>query len=307
MPQMDRLLALDFNRTPENAANAEKLYAAYMDRLGDVRLTRAEQDRLRSISQYGAMRFASPYRIMRWESPFNDSSVSYFFQSVGGYHAAKLRRYQDFVERVLTPEQERLVRGIQSGQSESAFAGLTGLQMLNTRYIIFGQSSEPIAVPNVPGFGWVASSVSWAVDDDDEMEQTAALTSPTDAIVHREFEALVGSSSQNPNGRVELTHYEPDFLEYNVELDAAGLVVFSEIWYPEGWTAAIDGKAVETLRANYVLRALDVPAGTHTVTFRFDQPASMIFEAIANLLLVLFVVGAAWWGMKEKNAATEGA
>jgi hypothetical protein len=64
---------------------------------------------------------------------------------------------------------------------------------------------------------------------------------------------------------------------------------------------------VETLRANYVLRALDVPAGTHTVTFRFDQPASMIFEAIANLLLVLFVVGAAWWGMKEKNAATEGA
>jgi len=305
MPQMDRLLALDFNRTPVNEENAQKLYASYIERLKDVRLTRAEQDRLRTISQYGAMRFASPYRVMRWESPFNDSSVSYFFQSVGGYHAAKLRRYQDFVERVLTPERERLVRGIQSGQSESAFAGLTGLQMLNTRYIFFGQSPEPIAIPNVPGFGWVASSVSLAENDDDEMNQTAALTRPTDAVVHQEFESLLGMDIKNASGSVELTHYEPDFLEYDVAMDAVGLVVFSEIWYPEGWTAKIDGELVETMRANYVLRALNVPAGAHTVTFEFDQPASMIFEAIANLLLALFVAGAVWWGLKEKNAAIE--
>jgi len=307
-PQMERLLALDFNRSPENEINAETLYDFYLNRLGDkVRLTRAEQDRLQKISQYGAMRFASPYRVLRWESPFNDSSVSYFFQNVGGYHAAKLRRYQDFIERVLTPERERLVQGIQSGQSQEAFAGLTALQMLNTRYILFGQSPEPIAVPNVPGFAWAATSVSIAQDHEDEMAQTSGLTRPTDAVVHREFESALGVSSSPASGRVELTEYQPDFLQYNVEMDSSGLVVFSEIWYPEGWTATIDGEEVETLRANYVLRALNVPAGKHTVTFAFEIAESKLFEALVNLLLVLFVAGAAWWGMKEKNAATEGA
>ena len=298
-PQMMKLLALDFPSAPENVQRAESLYASYLERFDDVRLTRAEKERLQAVSQFGAMRFASPYRILRWENPFNDSSASYFFQSIGGYHAAKLRRYQDFIDRILMPERQQLIAGLQSGATQTAFDGLVGHKMLNTRYILFGQMPDPVAVPGVPGFAWVADGWDWAESHDDEMARTAALTSPTQAVVHAEFEAALNGTAPGATGTIELVSYTPDYLEYRSNLSEAGLGVFSEIWYPEGWIAHIDGEPVETFRANYVLRAMKVPSGMHTITWEFIHERSSALDILFNVLLLLFVVGAGWWGMKN--------
>jgi hypothetical protein len=296
--KMMQLLEKDFSKTPENQENAERLYASYLERMGDVRLTRNEKVRLRVVSQFGAMRFASPYRILRWENPFNDSSTSYFFQSVGGYHAAKLRRYQDFIERVLMPERERLVEALQSGQDQSAFGQLIGLRMLNTRYILFENMQDPVPVPGCPGAAWVATDWTWAANDNDEMEGTVNLNDPRSAVIHVDFEDEMQALEPGASGRVELTDYALDFLAYDAELDQAGLLVFSEIWYPEGWEAQVDGEPVETVRVNYILRGLKVPAGSHEITWTFVQEKSNALEVVVNLIFVLFVLGAAWRGFK---------
>lgn len=304
-PQMMKLLAQDFRSNPVNAERAALLYDHYLERLDGIRLTRADKDRIEAVSQFGAVRFSSPYRLLRWDNPFTDASASYFFQSVGGYHAAKLRRYQDFVERVLTPERARFAEKIQSGDTEGAFASLVGHQMLNTRYVLFGQMPDAVALPGAAGFAWVASDWQWATSHADEINKTAALDAPVRAVVHEEFSGTLNGMASGATGTIQLVNYTPDYLEYAANLSAAGLGVFSEIWYPEGWVARIDGEPVETLRANYVLRALKVPAGEHTITWEYAHARSSWMDLLFNVLLLLFVVGAAWWGWKGSNDEIE--
>ena len=304
-PQMMKLLAQDFRSNPVNAERAALLYDHYLERLDGIRLTRADKDRIEAVSQFGAMRFSSPYRLLRWDNPFTDASASYFFQSVGGYHAAKLRRYQDFVERVLTPERARFAEKIQSGDTEGAFASLVGHQMLNTRYVLFGQVPDAVALPGAAGFAWVASDWQWAASHADEINKTAALNAPVRAVVHEEFSGTMNGMASGATGTIQLVNYTPDYLEYAANLSAAGLGVFSEIWYPEGWVARIDGEPVETLRANYVLRALKIPAGEHTITWEYAHARSSWMDMLFNVLLLLFVVGAAWWGWKGSNDEIE--
>lgn len=305
-PQMMKLLAQDFRSNPVNEERAARLYDHYLERFDGIRLTRAEKDRLEAVSQFGAMRFSAAYRVLRWDNPFTDASASYFFQSIGGYHAAKLRRYQDFIERVLTPERSRFAEKIQAGDMESAFATLVGHQMLNTRYIIFGQMADPLAVPGATGFAWVASDWQWAASPDDEINMTAALDAPVRAVVHEEYQGSMNGMSPGATGTIQLVNYTPDYLEYESNLSAEGLGVFSEIWYPEGWVARIDGEPVETLRANYVLRALKVPAGEHTITWEYAQKHASWMDVLFNVLLLLFVLGAGWWGWKASNEEHQG-
>ena len=224
---------------------------------------------------------------------------------MGGYHAAKLRRYQDFIERVLTPERARFAEKIQGGDTEGAFASLVGHQMLNTRYVLFGQMPDAVALPGAAGFAWVASDWQWANSNADEINKTAALKAPVRAVVHEEFTGMLKGMSAGATGSIELVSYTPDYLEYAANLSAEGLGVFSEIWYPEGWVARIDGEPVATLRANYVLRALKVPAGEHTITWEYAHERSSWMDVLFNLLLLLFVLGAAWRGWKGSNDEIE--
>ncbi|MAI23743.1 MAG: hypothetical protein CL828_06770 [Crocinitomicaceae bacterium] len=300
-PQMLKLLAQDFNANPENEQRANELYDSYLERFEGTRLTRDEKDRLKSASQFGAMRFSSPYRVLRWDNPFTDASVSYFFQSIGGYHAAKLRRYQDFIDQVLLPERTRFAEKIQSGATQEAFASLIGHKMLNTRYILFGQMAEPVAMSGTPGFAWVARDWTWAMSDDEEMAKTSALDAPDEAVVHADYQALFEGISPGATGSIDLVNYTPEYVEYSSNLTSEGLGIFSEIWYPEGWIARIDGEPVETLRANYVLRALKIPAGEHTITWEYALESSTWIGVLFDLLLLLFVLGAGWRGWKESN------
>lgn len=301
-PQMAKVMANEFNNSPEVNSIADQLYQGYLDKNAGVNITRRQKEKLQLISKYGAMRMQSPFRVFKWENPFNDSSVSYFFQSAGGYHAAKLRRYQDFIEGVLSPQRERFIALAQNGQMEQGLTQMVGLRMLNTRYLLFDQFDDPWAMPDVPGFAWVATDRQIAQDDDAEMEMTAALQSPRIAVVHKDFSNQLEGLSLGAVGTVDLTDYQPDLLKYSADLEANGLVVFSEVWYPKLWTATIDGNPVETIRVNYVLRALRVPEGNHEIEWSCQQSQGSAVPLIANLFLIFMVVSSAWFGMRESKS-----
>ena len=298
--QMGKIFAAEFDDSPEINAVADQLYSGYIDasNRGDLSLTRRQKEKLKTISKYGALRMAAPFRIFNWEGPFNDSAPSYFFQSVGGYHAAKLRRYQDFIERVLSPQRDRFVTLAQNGQLQQGLSQMVGLRMLNTRYVLFDQFEDPIPMPDVPGFAWVATDWVEAQDDDEEMAITAALQSPRSAVVHSDFSNDLMGMAPGAAGNVALASYQPDLLKYTTNLDAEGLVIFSEVWYPKSWQATIDGKEVETIRANYVLRALKVPAGKHEVEWSCKTSSSSL-PVVANLLLLILIVGSSWFGITK--------
>ncbi|MDA0913166.1 MAG: YfhO family protein [Bacteroidetes bacterium] len=298
---MYQVLQSEFPKNPENEKQAKQLYAHYLDRLSDAKLTRNDKQRLEMISQFGAVRFQSPFRVMNWGNPFADASASYFFQSVGGYHGAKLRRYQDFIEVILTPQNEKFAAAMQSGSQSAAFDALVGLQMLNTRYLFLPQVEVPIPLPNTAGFGWVAKTWTIAEDHDDEIGQTAQLMDAKEAVIHSEFSEVLENINPGAKGEVTLVTYRPDFLSYRVNLDEAGLVVFSEIWYPHGWKAEVDGQEVEPLRANYILRALKIPAGDHEVTWTYVNDKSQWLDLGINLLFVGFVLGTGILGFKRKD------
>ena len=302
-PQMGKVLAAEFKTSKEINTMADQLYAGYLDASdrANFSLNRRQKEKLQLISKYGAMRMTSPFRIFQWENPFNDSSLSYFFQSIGGYHAAKLRRYQDFIERVLNPERDRFIALAQNGQLQEGLSQMVGLRMLNTRYILFDQFEDPVSLPDASGFAWVAKDWKTASNGDEEIAMTAALKSVTSAVIHEEFTSELKGLLPGASGTVQLSSYQPDLLKYSTNLDADGLVMFSEVWYPKSWIATIDGNPVETIRANYVLRALKVPSGSHEVVWRCDQTSSEL-PMVANLFLLMFILGSSWFGIKKSKA-----
>ena len=231
------------------------------------------------------------YRVFDQTVDFmNSNRTSYFHRSIGGYHAAKLRRYQELVSY--------------------AFPGntLNMLNMLNAKYIIQQgqpnpatpqQPAGPVAIPNpeVLGAAWFVGHVVPVADADAELAAMKTLNPRDSAVVDKRFTAQFSSlpaTLDHTGSTIQLTSYRPDKLVYQANAVRDGLVVFSEIYYrgQEDWQAFVDGKPVPHLRANYVLRAMRVPAGKHSIEFRFDPPAAKtgdIIDLICNILLIVLI------------------
>lgn len=234
-------------------------------------------------------------------NPFNDNTASYWHHNIGGYHAAKLRRYQDVISRCLTKERERLYGALQikEGDSIPTLAGGDSicpvLNMLNMKYLIVPdrQNGTVAAVnPAALGAGWFVERLDFVKGADAEMAALERLDTRHAAVADEQFRSLLDGSPLG-GGEVAATSYEPNELHYDIRSEKGGLVVFSEIYYP-GWTATIDGKPAEIGRANYILRALKVPAGSHKVVMTF-KPASVettntIAFVALGLIAALFVV-----------------
>lgn len=239
------------------------------------------------------------YRVMNLGAgnPFNETSnqTSYWHKSIGGYHAAKLHRYQDLIDRVLMDEISAFAQAANThGGDLSAANGdsiMPVLNMLNMKYAIFGAGAQAIAVPNphANGNGWFVERISFVKNADAEMERLKGLDTKRQAVADERFKAVL-DAPQLGQGSVKLTKYEPNELRYDIASDKGGVVVFSEIYYP-GWTATIDGKPAELGRADYVLRALRVPAGSHKVVLEFRPASVSTTEAIAYAALALIVLG----------------
>ena len=239
---------------------------------------------------------ALDYRVLNLASnTFNENNTAYWHKSVGGYHAAKLRRYQEMIEEHISGEMQGLYKAVADAGGDmeqldpSAFPVLN---MLNTRYFIFplqGGQTVPLANPFALGNAWFVDEVDYVNNANEEIEAIHGLNPTEKAIVDKKFESVIQSLPSDSTATIELVAYEPNYLKYEVSSDKGGTVVFSEIYYP-GWKSTIDGQEVAHGRANYILRAMNVPAGQHVVEFRFDPTSLHVTENIAFVALGLLAL-----------------
>ncbi len=239
------------------------------------------------------------YRVLNLAgNTFNENNTSYWHKSIGGYHAAKLRRYQEMIEEHISPEMSTLFKEVASagGDMDSLDASkFPVLNMLNARYFIFpleGGRTVPLRNPFTLGNAWFVNDIQYVNNANEEIEAIHGLDPIQKAVVDKRFESVVKPSSvADSSCSIELTSYEPNDLKYEVNSTNGGTVVFSEIYYP-GWQAYIDGKEVEHGRANYILRAMNVPAGQHVVEFKFDPDTLHATETIAYIAFALLAIAA---------------
>ena len=240
---------------------------------------------------------ALDYRVLNLASnTFNENNTAYWHKSVGGYHAAKLRRYQEMIEEHISGEMSALFSGV--SEAEGDLEKLNPLEfpvlnMLNTRYFIFplqGGQTVPLENPFALGNAWFVNEVQYVANANEEIEAIHGLDPSQKAVVDKKFQSVVKPVESDSTAVIELVAYEPNYLKYEVDSEKGGTVVFSEIYYP-GWQSTIDGKDTPHGRANYILRAMNVPAGKHVVEFRFDPKSLHTTETIAYIALALLALG----------------
>ena len=231
------------------------------------------------------------YRVINLTvSTFNDASTSYFHKSVGGYHGAKLRRYQDVIDQYLSKRDLNFWKV---------------LNMLNTMYIIYSSNNNKMASKNYDAFGnaWIASDIKWVTTPNDEIDAIADTDVKNVAIVNDEFKDLVGDFKASPaEGKIQLIDYKPNELKYSFDSSKDELVVFSEIWTKKGWTMWIDGVVSPLFRADYILRSAIIPAGQHEIVMRYEPSVWRIGNAIqlvTSLLILMGFVAVCYFSIKS--------
>ena len=253
------------------------------------------------------------YRVLNFASnTFNENETSYYHKSIGGYHAAKLRRYQDLIDNYIAPEMQQLMSALaKAGGDMTKVKGdsiFSVLNMLNAKYFIVplqNNKTVPIQNPYVLGNAWFVDKLNYVSNANQELEALGKLNLRHEAVADARFKAVLGEATpQDSTSVVKLTAYAPNQLTYEVKSATGGVMVFSEIYYPE-WTATVDGKPVEIGRADYVLRALKVDKGQHQVVLTFDpksvkQTETVAYAAYVVLLLVVFFGLYAEWKRKQK-------
>lgn len=244
---------------------------------------------------------ALDYRVLNFASnTFNENNTSYYHKSVGGYHAAKLRRYQEMIEHYIAPQMQEAYREVVTAQADMDSVDATKfriLNMLNTRYFIvpINQQGQTVPIYNPFSYGnaWFVEDVKYVNSANEEIALTGEIDPLNTAVVDAQFKGVLSDATlcQKPDDNsITLTFYEPNRLVYEVNAAHNGVVVFSEIYYPD-WQATIDGVAAPIARADYILRAMYVPAGKHTIEMRFDPPSIHATETIAYIALAIFFIG----------------
>ena len=247
------------------------------------------------------------YRVLNLASnTFNENETSFFHKSIGGYHPAKLRRYQEMIDAYIAPEMQKTMQAIAAaGGNMQAVDGVKifpVLNMLNTKYFILplqGGTTAPIQNPYAQGNGWFVNKLTYVDDANAEYAEVGKIDVRHEAVADKKFEAALGQAKANDStATVKLDKYEPNNLQYTVNSKNGGVVVFSEIYYP-GWTATIDGQPAELGRVNYILRAVSVKPGKHTVVLDFHPTSISTTETIAYIAIVILLLAIAGAGYME--------
>lgn len=246
------------------------------------------------------------YRVLDLSvNTFNDAIVSYHHKTIGGYSPAKLQRYQDLIDFYISSEMSSMTKDLNSAIStaktvkdlEAALGSYPILSMLNTKYVVIDGNNPPLEYGNRLGNAWFVSEAVTAKTADEEIAVLGTIN-PAEKAVLFDTDASSGSvSTFDASGNIELTGYAPNHLKYRSSSDSEALAVFSEIYYPAGWSATIDGEPAEIRRANFALRALLLPAGDHEIQFDFhpktyDTGRSIsLASSIAIIVFLLLLVG----------------
>lgn len=244
-------------------------------------------------------------------STFNDASTSYFHKSIGGYHGAKLGRYQELIEYQISPEIRQLSQTLSAkplpSQVDRALAGLPVLNMLNTKYIIINPQSAPIENPHALGNAWFVRDIRMMENADEEIMTLAEIDPARTVLIDKRYEDFLEGFNidYDTAATIDFLVYQPNYLKYGTRAISDQLAVFSEIYYENGWNAYIDGEPAGHFRVNYVLRGMIVPAGQHTVEFRFEPKIYARGEAVSlasSILLILLIIGAAILEFRKPSA-----
>ena len=247
------------------------------------------------------------YRVLNFASnTFNENETSYFHKSIGGYHPAKLRRYQEMVDAYIVPEMQKAMQAIAAkGGNMQQVDGVKlfpVLNMLNTKYFIFplqGGATIPLKNIYAQGNGWFVDKIDYVADANAEYAEVGKIDVRHEAVADKQFEAVLGQAKANDStATVKLDKYEPNNLQYTVNSKNGGIVVFSEIYYP-GWKATVDGQSVELGRVNYILRAVNVKPGKHIVVLDFHPTSISTTETIAYIAIVILLLAIAGAGYME--------
>ena len=238
------------------------------------------------------------YRVLNLASnTFNENETSYYHKSIGGYHAAKLRRYQEMIEQYINPEMQALFGAVSEAAGDMTQVNRDSicpvLNMLNTRYFIFpleGGQTVPIQNPYAYGNAWFVDKLDYVNNANEEMAAVGKIDLRHQAVADVKFKAQLGEAvEQDTASVVTITSYEPNRLTYDVNSGKGGVLVFSEIYYPE-WTATVDGQPVELGRVDYLLRAIQIQPGKHQVELSFFPKSVSTTETIAYVAIVLLIL-----------------
>lgn len=240
------------------------------------------------------------YRVLNLNDPFNDGGTSYFHKSIGGYHAAKLGKYQELINHRLQTEVSSLISSVNSGGGYLEFNNRLKksptLNMLNTKYIIYSPQAQPIVNNHTLGNAWFPEEIIWVESANEEIDKLGSIDTKTTVIIDKRYKENIGDISQSFNSKnnIKLLEYQPNYLKYESSSVTREFAVFSEVFYDKGWEAYIDGELHPHFRVNYALRGLIVPEGNHTIEFKFLPKSYYTGEKIAltgSILLLLALFG----------------
>lgn len=250
------------------------------------------------------------YRVLNLSvSTFNDATTSHYHKSIGGYHGAKMRRYQELIDFHISKEIQNIARKLNEQKSmeevNKAISENKVLNMLNTRYIILNPQSSPLKNTAAMGNAWFAETIQLVENADEEILQLNNIDPKTKVLIDKRFQDEVADFKpiKDTLASIKLTAYEPNYLKYTTKNSKQGLAVFSEIYYPKGWEVYIDKKPAKYFRANYVLRAMIIPEGTHEVEWYFapkELEITQTISSISSFSLLLLALGTLLFGIYKK-------
>lgn len=239
------------------------------------------------------------HRVLNLNNPFTETKTSYYHKSIGGYHAAKLKRYQELIDYRLQPEINHIIGSFDSQNIDTiigSFKANTALNMLNAKYIIFSADQPPLQNPYAMGNAWFVQELNFVDTPDQEIESLNTLDPLKTAVLNKKYEEEFSGFNLVPDStaHIELTEYKPNILKYKSSAKTEQFAVLSEIYYQNGWEAYIDGQEVPHYCADWTLRAIRIPAGEHEIEFKFIPHKYNTARTVASIstgLLILLLLG----------------
>ena len=333
----NRILSNEMESVPNYASKVSELQSKMVESIQYKQIT-DEQTR-RAFAAFGVLSLNTNYRVLSFSNPFAETTTSYFHKSIGGYHGAKLKRYQEIADFYIFDEMNRINKEISMAKNVKLQAyGMTGivtnenakqvfdtiqigkiavtdsnavLNMLNTKYLVLDRTKEPVKNVNANGAAWFVGKMKIVNSSNEEMKSLEGLNSKDEAIFNKKDFAMIAmksSYSKDSTATIKLTSYGTNVLKYSSNSKTELPAIFSEVYYPEGWNCYVDGKLIESFRANYILRGAIIPAGKHNIEWKFE-PVSYIkgsrYASIFSILNLLLFLGTLAWEGKSILSKSE--
>ena len=245
-------------------------------------------------------------RVYNLQNTFNEAKTSYFHSSIGGYHGAKIRRYQDLIERNINDERNDLVKKLQDNNLD--FSDLHIINMLNTGFFKFGDNKNNVVINNFSnGSAWFIKKIIPVKTPLDEINTLKNINTKREAVVDiNKFKLTNSTYNYNDEGEIKLIESNPKKLKYNVKNSSSSFIVFSEVYYPNSWKIYINGNEAELKRVNYILRGIEIEPGNHSIEMVFDPISynigNLIVKISSIILLLLIIIISIFEIRKYRNA-----